>query len=1410
MSGIRRKPVASATAAPFGTIRRKPIDKWDQQLTLPPQPAAQDEDDLGYADYGAGYAVGYDPYMDRPTWTSQLQSPSLGHGGGQQYDPLLETRDIGFEVPQPVSPLQPHEEYEGYAAWPAPYPVQPDQYQYPKYSNTVVEYDQQQEQQPPPEAAWQQHDVRRHMWTPIWLSKTVLVIFALVFACMMLATGLLYHFSEENNGISTQKESNHYGWKYGPTALLVVVAALWRQVDHQNKMLMPWKELQQGPSPTEKSLLLDYVSPILPTALWGAIKSRHWAVVLSITGHLLILGTTIFSTGLLILESTEVTRKSSDFSLKGEFQIDNPRDKYLAYKVGPAAAQLYYGIHFQGLHFPPGTSEDFIVPELQLPDGSSDLNYTLTTDGIQVGLDCEILPITNGTQAHMPWRSILGSFIVADISAPGCDIKGVTIGVGPDHYYYHQENATQNYQGLFEVYPCNVDFNFATDYIMDNDTATREMLADVYADQRVVMSVADLRISPYNVTRSNPDYFYVKEVKVALCKPSYNLQKFDVQTSSLINGSAQAVMSSAAKGAPKRLPGWPDGALAMGVRTAARMFYLGPGGEDYALSQEVPTFFQLMSMKNGNTSVSAFLDEDLLVETGTNVFKGIATQILRQITLQPTDKKVTGEITYVEDRLHVKALSTGFMCGFLALLALLAIGMLFARPRDVIPHEPGSIAATATILAASHSLRDALMDMGHKRRSQIRKRLQGLSFRSVVVPGPEPTFMVEPVADNKEYISVRRTSTETPTVSWWWPIAGTSWFLCLAMILPLLLIAALEIIQHVSDANSGFIDIGPSDSIVLATYIPAAVVLGVASMYAAIEFNLAVFAPFHALKQGRATAQRSIGLNLVGKLLPHAAYSSLKFRHFAVFVALIANFVGSFLTIIISGLYSAVDVPHVQEATIQQTDMFDFNNVDLSLNDNQAAAIDSLIEYLDLDYPKWTHEGLVFNHFEPPQVDVKNASAEAPLNINVPAIRAKLNCTPVIEDRVITSVVDEQDNYFMQAKPGQNGFFSPIPFYMQVGLNTTLDFSKWCDTPPTDNATSASWMQFFIVPNDTVPAYVGKASVMSWLNGSIMADGGVDTNPTSGSGYGAGGLGTGNNGCPTFALTFGTLGATDYEIIGNTTRWQFEHNLGTVLCYQNLEQVEANLTWNVPDFEFTILGKPKVDEEGSSTTSLKNKEGSEKFEFAINAWLEGLSDSVYNRTIPGPDNTSSTANDVDSFIQAMVYSKRGRRLEDLVGRENVDNLTEVANDLYEVYMAQAISLNMRSNSTKDGPRLPSYTGTLTTSGNRRLRQNKGTKIALQAMLATMVACALAATLLMRVRSVLPHNPCSVAGTATLLAGGEMATGKFIPPGAEWLNDGELRRMGLFEKEVYTMRWWDSAEGGWGVQRYGVEVDRTVG
>lgn len=59
---------------------------------------------------------------------------------------------------------------------------------------------------------------RSNLWMPIWLSPAALIAFAVTFFLMLLTTALLYHFSEQGNGISAQREANHYAWKYGPTA----------------------------------------------------------------------------------------------------------------------------------------------------------------------------------------------------------------------------------------------------------------------------------------------------------------------------------------------------------------------------------------------------------------------------------------------------------------------------------------------------------------------------------------------------------------------------------------------------------------------------------------------------------------------------------------------------------------------------------------------------------------------------------------------------------------------------------------------------------------------------------------------------------------------------------------------------------------------------------------------------------------------------------------------------------------------------------------------------------------------------------------------------------------------------------------------------------------------------------------
>ena len=85
------------------------------------------------------------------------------------------------------------------------------------------------------------------LWTPFWLSKTVLLLFGLVFALIIVVTAALFQYSKDHDGISVERERNHYAWKYGPTA--------GEHLQNINEPIFP--------HPNEATLLLDLQSQII-------------------------------------------------------------------------------------------------------------------------------------------------------------------------------------------------------------------------------------------------------------------------------------------------------------------------------------------------------------------------------------------------------------------------------------------------------------------------------------------------------------------------------------------------------------------------------------------------------------------------------------------------------------------------------------------------------------------------------------------------------------------------------------------------------------------------------------------------------------------------------------------------------------------------------------------------------------------------------------------------------------------------------------------------------------------------------------------------------------------------------------------------------------------------------------------
>lgn len=59
---------------------------------------------------------------------------------------------------------------------------------------------------------------RPKMWNASWLHHSVLTAFLGAFIAMFITVIILYCISANNDGLSTQIESRHYAWTYGPTA----------------------------------------------------------------------------------------------------------------------------------------------------------------------------------------------------------------------------------------------------------------------------------------------------------------------------------------------------------------------------------------------------------------------------------------------------------------------------------------------------------------------------------------------------------------------------------------------------------------------------------------------------------------------------------------------------------------------------------------------------------------------------------------------------------------------------------------------------------------------------------------------------------------------------------------------------------------------------------------------------------------------------------------------------------------------------------------------------------------------------------------------------------------------------------------------------------------------------------------
>ena len=1039
----------------------------------------------------------------------------------------------------------------------------------------------------------------------------------------------------------------------------------------------------------------------------------------------------------------------------------------------------------------------FLKYRLSLPQGST---YIGDVSGVRIDVDCEEVPIENIQKTSLPWFSIAASYFVANISTPTCKINTVIIGRSPDHNHFQIENTTQNYQGNFGDYTCNDGAN-------NGRPISERPPSPGDSDRRFVVSMADVRWERYGTENSLTKNWRIEKAVGLLCKASHAKSMYSA--SFPLDGKTPVTLQKL-PGEETKLSGFSDNNLTTMIQASLGKAQFGSGGDDYAIIK-VPSLFLMISGMT-RTGLEPLMNQTLLRNLTMRALQGVGTQSVFQYLVRNETSTIMGSVVTLEDRLLVKQIPIALMASTLALLMCISVFLIFMSPRDTVPCTPDTLASAAVILTASQRLRAFLSDLtpyALKKKGYLSERFQTRVDRK---PGEDThSFVIDHVAVH-EREAVNETQSAVGVPKWWRPFTLGIPFLAASIFLPVVLIALLEIIQRLSDSRDGLVTMSPTatNQQLAVRFIPALVMLSVATMYTSLDFNLSVFAPFTALKRGSAQAATSLNVNLVGMLPPHALFVALKNRHVAHGLTILAAFVSSFLTIVVSGLYSTRPIVASTTLLLQQADAFNLTHKDFSVDDGFAGTTTNLLQMKNLTYPQWTYKNLVFPSFS---AHVPNGLAAAfggssatsdisTISMRVPAIRGSLKCTTLPSENFDINYGWSQYTGLSTGK------------IMEVTIKSNLSWNM-CDIPRSQLPIT-TWPQAILVSNTTAMSnktvYLGRASAIRWNSGSSR-------NTTSGSIDIDSNLDVTPYGCPSIAFTIGTLANTISEQRNGTNRttkkvWKGEFEMSVNLCQQVLEEVQTNLTLQLPQLFINASSPPVVDESTARVLNVRN--GSEsswftststtekiaaapRFDASLRTLFLALSNNWVINDLTG-GTVASLTDELDGATKVLAFGKYGIPLSEMVNDPEV--LAKAASNLYSEYAAQLINANMRADSIPSNIPLPIYNSTISVP-RYRLVQNAQPKLALQILLGVMVLFGAVAYALADTKEVLPHNPCSIAGKMMLLAPSEMCeTRNVIPAGAEWWSPRDAKKNRLFDGWLFSLGWWTLPNG---KKWYGIDV-----
>jgi hypothetical protein len=273
-----------------------------------------------------------------------------------------------------------------------------------------------------------------------------------------------------------------------------------------------------------------------------------------------------------------------------------------------------------------------------------------------------------------------------------------------------------------------------------------------------------------------------------------------------------------------------------------------------------------------------------------------------------------------------------------------------------------------------------------------------------------------------------------------------------------------------------------------------------------------------------------------------------------------------------------------------------------------------------------------------------------------------------------------------------------------------------------------------------------------------------------------------------------------------------------------MEQLQAHTIFQLPDL---IIDPTSPPNPGESTAKPAGNADSDSPFSAVREYRiqDDLSTELSGFVGDGTDFGNQN---LDLFYQSIVYG-HGVDPASLTGPNNVDNLIAATQHFYRQYMAQVLNFQLRqplsspSQSSNDNVPTPStFVGIIIDPSPLRLKQDSSSKLALQILLGLILLFGILAHIFQSpffrggMRNLLYHNPSSIAGTMSLVAGSDMV---------ERLRDGGRGENRVFGQReggwMFSLGWWGQDEIGtaWSTgleggprkrRRFGIDIGRADG